>query len=292
MDYGNTINRAVKLVWEKKYLIVLGILAALGSGAGGGGGGGGGGGDNGQSGAFAPMSGEMTALVIAMIVAVVCVALLIGLAFFVISAVARGGLIAGVNDEESGIKSSFGQAWRAGWQKAGRLIGIGILPGIPGILLLLVVLFGLVAYGGMAALVGEGFPSRFLGPELGITLAVVACVLLPVVLVLSILRTFAERACMLEDLGVIASYRRGWEVLSANLGEALLLFLLQLGIGLLLGIVLFLPGILIALCCFLWPLLFIAQGYVTAAVSALWTLAWRQWTGQELKFVEKAPVGL
>lgn len=299
MDYGKTISRAVNVVMENKYLIALGILVALGSGTFGGSGSGiewseGGGNGNGQpfgGGTFPNMGGEETALIAGGIILIMCVVLFVALAFWAVSTIARGGLVAAVNDIEMGAKSSFGEAWRAGWQKAGRLLGIGILPGIPGILLMFVVVLGFIGYGSVAMVTGGSDFSRLGMSELGIMLGVTACLLVPIALILSILRTFAERACMLEDLGVIESYRRGWEVLRENMGEAVMLFLIQIGISILLGLVLFVPGIIVALCCLLWPLLFIFQGFVSAAVSALWTLAWREWTGAAPKMMEKAPVG-
>jgi hypothetical protein len=96
---------------------------------------------------------------------------------------------------------------------------------------------------------------------------------------------------MLEDLGVIDSYRRGTSVLKANLGEAIILFLLQIAIFIALGILLFVPGIIIAVCCCLWPLLLLVQGFISAFLSALWTLAWRTWTGEPL-IVEKSPAAI
>jgi hypothetical protein len=84
---------------------------------------------------------------------------------------------------------------------------------------------------------------------------------------------------MLEDMPVLASYRRGWGVLSANLGPAVILFVIQLAIGLGLAIVLFLPGIIMILCCILWPLFLLIQGTISAYFSTMWTLAWREWTG-------------
>jgi hypothetical protein len=108
-------------------------------------------------------------------------------------------------------------------------------------------------------------------------LLVLACVLVPVGFVLSLLRTFANRACMLEDRGVLASYQRGLEVLGANLGPVLILFLLQIAISIAGGIILFVPGILTALCCLLWPLLLLVRAAFAAYYSSLWTLAWREW---------------
>jgi hypothetical protein len=106
-----------------------------------------------------------------------------------------------------------------------------------------------------------------------------ACIFVPIALVLNLLQAFANRACMLEDLGVIASYRRGLNVLVQNLGPAVVLFLLQIVIGAVLAVVLFLPGLVMVICCILWPLLLLIRGTISAYFSTMWTLAWREWTG-------------
>lgn len=297
MEYGKILERAANIVLQNKFLILLGILAALGSGSlgsgGGGGGGGNGGNGNGQPfgepGQFPEFDPEIAGLAIGAIIVVLCVVVLVGIALWVISTVARGGLIAGVDAIESGEKSSFGQAWRAGWQKVWTLLGIGFLPALPGFLLFVGGVFALGTYGGILALFGEEFAGPLGMAELGILGALLACVVVPIVLVLTILRNFAERACMLEDLGVIDAYRRGASVLMANLGEALILFVLQIAIFVVLGILLFLPGMILVLCCLLWPLLLVIQGAISAFVSALWTLAWRTWTAKP-PLAEKAPV--
>jgi hypothetical protein len=100
-------------------------------------------------------------------------------------------------------------------------------------------------------------------------------------LVLGLLRTFANRACMLEDLGVFAAYKRGTAVLFDNIGPALVLFLIQIAINIGIGIAMILPGIIMALCCLLWPVLILIQGVIAAYFSTLWTLAWREWTGSK-----------
>jgi hypothetical protein len=286
MEYGKIVNRSVNIVWQNKFLIVMGILAALGSGSPGGGSGDGNG--NGELGQFPELSDEIAALAAGAIIALICLALFVAIVLWAISTIARGGLIASVDTIESGEKSSFRHSWGAGWHRAWTLLGIGILPAIPGLFLFVIGLLALGAYGGIFALFGEDFGSQLGAAGIGGTIVVLACIVVPIVLVLSILRNFAERACMLEDLGVIDSYRRGTSVLMANLGEAIILFLLQLVIFIGLGILLFLPGLLLALCCFLWPLLLVVQGAITAFVSSLWTLAWRTWTG-EPPIVEKAP---
>lgn len=294
MEYGKILNRSVNIVWQNKFLIILGILASLASGSFPSGGGGGGGNGNGQPfgepGQIPEFREEIAGLAIGVIIALVCVVIIIGLVLWVISTIARGGLIAGVDTIESGEKSSFTQAWRAGWNRAWTLLGIGILPAIPGLILFVVGLLALGAYGGMFALFGEEFATMG-AATLGILVALFLCIAIPIILVLSILRNFAERACMLEDLGVIDSYRRGTSVLTANLGEAIILFLLQIVIFIVLGVLFLLPGLIFILCCCLWPLLLLLHGAITAFVSSIWTLAWRTWTG-EPPMVEKAPAAV
>ena len=107
-------------------------------------------------------------------------------------------------------------------------------------------------------------------------------ILLPITLILSLLRNFANRACMLEDLGVLEAYRRGFEVLGDNFGPAVVVFLIQIALSIGIGVMMLIPGILIALCCLLWPLLLLVQGAFSAYYSTLWTLAWREWTGMAL----------
>lgn len=293
MSYGDIVNRSVHIVWQNKFLILLGILASLGGGSfgGGGGGGAGNGGSSGDLGQFGDMADEFAALALGLLVALVCVIAIVGLVLWAISTIARGGLIAGVDAIESGEKSSFRQAWSAGWGRAGTLLGIGILPALPGLVLFVAGVMALGAYGGIVALVGEELDAITGTAGIGLTLGLLTCIVVPVVLVLSIVRNFAERACMLENLGVIDSYRRGLAVLQGNLGEAVLLFLLQIAIFLVLGIALFIPGIIVVICCFLWPLLLIAQGAGSAFVSSLWTLAWRNWTGKS-QILEKSPAEL
>jgi hypothetical protein len=290
MEYGNLLNRSVNIVWQNKFLILVGFLAALGSGSFGGGGGGGFGNGNGDLGQFPELEEGIAALAAGLIVALVCVVLIVGIVLWAISTIARGGLIASVDTIESGEKSSFRHSWSAGWQKAWTLLGIGLLPAIPGLILFVVGLLAFGAYGGIFALFDEEF-AQFTAVGLGITIALFACILVPIMLVLSILRNFAERACMLENLGVIDAYRRGTSVLRANLGEAIILFLLQIVIFIVLGVLFLLGGFILVLCCFLWPLLLVVQGFISAFVSALWTLAWRTWTG-EPPMVEKAPAAV
>ncbi|MGD8623144.1 MAG: hypothetical protein PVJ34_01290, partial [Anaerolineae bacterium] len=200
--------------------------------------------------------------------------LLVVLVLWVISTLARGGLIWGAAAADGGQSSSFSQAWRAGWQRGWTLLGIAIVPALPGLLLLLLGGLGFLAYTSNVS-TGTGVPV--LGNMVLIGGAL-ACLILPLALVLELLRAFANRACMLEGLGVVDAYRRGIGVLTDNLGSALVLFLIQVAVTVVMFILLIVPGAILALCCLFWPLLALLQGAVTAYFSTMWTLAWRRWT--------------
>jgi len=282
MDYGKILSRAWDIIWGHKYLILLGVLAGLGSGAGGGSGAATGTGfrfdlpapdefripEFPAPGVIPPVVGVI-GIIVALIIVVVAVAL------WVVAIISRGGLIASVDTIDGGGLSSFGQAWEAGWRKGWRLVGIALLPAIPVILLvILAVLAALALY-----LPAPAAAARANVSILAVIAGVLACILVPVAVILGVLEAMANRACMLEDTGVLGSYRRGARVVLDNFGSAFVLFLIQIAIGIGIAIVGILPSILLAVCCVLWPLLILIQGAITAYFSTMWTLAWRRWTG-------------
>jgi hypothetical protein len=288
MDYGSILKRAWNIIWEHKWLILLGVLVALGSSSGG---------SPGNANVnYTFDEGDLEfnmpewnipdffegygvpALAVILALLFISLAVVFGIALWVVATISRGGLIAGVSTIDGGGASSFGTAWNAGWRKGWRLLGIGILPAIPGFFLLIAGIGSLGAFAGFYGLFGER--SVWVpGVGIGVLLAVLVCVMAPIALVLSLLRTFANRACVLEDLGVIASYRRGLSVLVENIGPAIILFLLQIVISVVLWVAMILPGLAMALCCILWPVLLLIRGAIAAYFSTMWTLAWREWTG-------------
>jgi hypothetical protein len=289
MDYGSILTRAWNIIWDNKWLILLGVIVALGSSNGGGAWRGGNINldpdqwdfDFDQPEWDIPDFGEDFAVpALAIIAALVfaSLAVVVGIALWVVATIARGGLIAGASTIDEGSASSFGAAWNAGWRKGWRLLGIGVVPAIPGLIMLITGLGALGVFAGAYGYLGDRV-AWAPGVGIGVVLVILACILLPIALVLSLLRTFANRACMLEDLGVIASYRRGLNVLVENIGPVLILFLLQIVIGAVLGVMMILPGLIMVLCCILWPLLILIRGAIAAYFSTMWTLAWREWTG-------------
>jgi hypothetical protein len=298
MDYGKVLKRAWEITWRYKILWILGLLASLGQG-------GGGGGSSNYRFSSSDWEGwqvkpEITGAVIAAIVGVACLAILIGIALWVVSVIARGGLIAGVQQVEDEGGTKFGQAWRVGRKRFWTLFGINVLVAVP------VILMWLIFAGALAAsIIGivegseESNPLAALGVG-GIGCAGLFCCLAIIISwLLSLIQTYAERAAVLEGLGWIDSFKRGWQVLKANVGPTLIFWVIFLVIGLVVGGVV-LAGVMAVALPIIgavtsattdvggWVLVPICGGALIAAIlgaligsvvntftSATWTLAYR-----------------
>ncbi len=296
MAYQAILRRALDILLEHKYLIGLGVLIALGNGGGNNSGSAYtfGGDDPTQTGEGMPLpdalsgfspdlwsSPDAWVLPAVIIGLLLLLGIVIGIVIFVLSSVAQGGLAAGVDTIEEGGDSSFGQAWAMGWERLWSLLGINFVPAIPVLIGALLLLVSVGTTIGFSTLLDTGTWSDAIvgaGIFLSVTLM---CILVPLTLGLSLLRTFAVRACMLEGLGVFDSYGRGWRVATSNLGPAIIFFLIQIALSILLGIFLFVPGVLSAFCCLLWPVFLLIGGAAAAYFSTMWTLVWRAWTGAE-----------
>ncbi|MGB2910354.1 MAG: hypothetical protein WBB55_07225, partial [Anaerolineales bacterium] len=249
MDYGKVLGRAWEITWRWKVLWILGFLASLGSG------GGGGGGSNaytGNGGDFnidkwtqgIPPGDFLPAVsgIIGIIIAVVCVLFIIFIALWVVSVIARGGLIAGVQQVEDEGSTTFRTAWVAGRKKFWTLFGLGILAAIPMIILIFagIILLGL----GIAAAVGAMDISETAGIA-GIVMisllcgGFLCCGMIILGIVLEQIRVYGERAAILEDLGWINAFKRGWQVLKENLGPTIIFWLIFLAIGIVIFVISF-----------------------------------------------------
>lgn len=137
MDFGATLSRAFNIVLKHRALWVLGFLASLTGGVSGAG--------NALSNLsslsiqipigpsaevlpeverfFGPTTREPE-LIVGALCGLVCVVLLVSLALWVISVIAQGGLIGGVQQVEEQGNTTFGQAWSIGARNFWRLFGL------------------------------------------------------------------------------------------------------------------------------------------------------------------------
>jgi hypothetical protein len=303
MDYSGILTRAWNIVWNNKFMILLGILVVLG--------GGGGGNTNTSNYNFSngdnpfrnlsPNSpnfpfdsrpfqqlGQQAGLIWAIVSIAVCIGLLIALVLMFLARIADGGLVYSANTAEGGGTTTLGQAWGAAWEKATTLVGIGIVGALPGLIFLILYIAAFFALGGMK-LFGDLInnsrsfddPSVLFGRFMPMIVAfcAISCPAFLVGVAMRLLVMLADRAAMLENKDMVEAFGRGWEILTTNIGQVLLLGLIQIGMGIGIGIVLAVPAFIMTICCILLPLLWVVGGAIQAYFSTVWTLAWRQWAG-------------
>jgi hypothetical protein len=219
---------------------------------------------------------------------------------------ARGGLIAAVAQIEDEGSTTLGRAWAVGQRRFWTLFGISVLMLIPVIILVVLAVASAAAVFLPWFTVTNAAANE--APRTGLAVAAVAffcCLVCGGVLaglILEQIRTYAERAAILEGLNWTAAFGRGWRVLRDNIGPTLILWLIFLVLAIAFGIV-----TLIILSPLLLPfaalsaqnqngsafwVLFCGAGLVALVVgaivnsvvqvftSATWTLTYRALTGR------------
>ena len=248
MDYGNLLKRAWHIVWNNKFMFVLGFLAALGSG---GGSGSGGNSNFSSSGSnnfnlppeFAANIERYWAEFAGVVIALVCFFVILGIIFWLVSLVGQTGLISSAARIDAGEDVTLGEAFAEGTAKLGKMIGLNLVLYGP------FMLFGLIAFGVIGALVGPAVFAEMAGSggnmdsiagAIGgfmVCFGILACLLVPLGILVNIIYPFAQRGLILQGHGVIDSIRHGWKVVRENAGDVVLLIILFLVIGFVFGIV-------------------------------------------------------
>jgi len=313
MDYGRVLSRAWEITWRWKVLWILGFLASLTKASSGG-----------SNSGYEYSGSEWGSTygpyippgVVAALIGIGCLAFILAIALWVVSVIARGGLIAGVQQVEEEGSTRFGQAWRAGAGRFWTLFGLSFLTALP---VFILVMIGI----GVLILITLGTVGVFNTSEaLGITGiiasilcgGVICCAAIIFAIVLNQIRVYGERAAILEGMGWIDAFKRGWQVLKENLVPTLIFWVIFLMIGLVLGSLIFaavlafgvpfglftaygsakLGGWMVApVCCggLLVMIVFaLMASIVETFTSATWTLAYRELTGLAAAPVEEPSV--
>jgi hypothetical protein len=243
MDYGQLLRDAWDVVWRNKFLWILGFLAALGTGVG----------SSGNNFSYnvnadeiPPAFGQRVDIFLAhfapLLIGLMCLAVFIGIFFWLVRLTAQAGLITAVGRLHGGEKVTLVQALRSGVGKLGRMIGIYLILYGPFLLLALILAVLVLVLVGTA--IGFQFAdmSQALEPvlaSLGIGVAcltLVLCALVPLLVVATIFLPFAQRAAVLEDYGVTGSLRRAWWVIKNNPADVIILVLMFVVIGIVYGV--------------------------------------------------------
>lgn len=237
-NFGEILTRAWKITWKYKVLWIFGILASCSQGGGGGGGGGNTGFQTGISDQNLPPAlrhfGYQMENFAEWALDNWWIFIVIGLVFLLLIAVGiflgtigRIGLIKGSYKAEQEEPESlvFGELFSTSMPYFWRVFGLSFLIGLAFLLLLI----PLVVFGALTA--GIGF----------LCLLPLICLLIPVGWVVTVIIEQANRAIVLEDLGIVDALKRAWEIVRSNVGPLLIMSLILFGIGLVAGIIIALP---------------------------------------------------
>jgi hypothetical protein len=308
MNYGDLIREAFRITLHNRYLWFFGFFAGgtgtnfIGNVPSGGG--------NfnfddfqrsgaGLSGLTAQVGQGLSETVL--IFGIVVIALLIALFFFILVIISQGALADSVAAIDRGQGRRFGSAFRSGLNNFWRVLGY--------IVVFLLVALGLLVVIAIpvALLIGGTFAAtQSTGVRISVAVVVgfLAVLLLIVVFIpLYIIGQYALRDIVVRRERVLGSVGSGYSLFRHNIGRSLLLWLIQLGLSigvgiafilvvLIAGLVLFIPTIALAVAgsstgawiaggiagLILLPLLLVAAGAIGTFFHAYWTLAYLRLT--------------
>ncbi len=290
MDFGFVLRRSWELIWKNKVLWIFGILASCSTG-----GANFGGGFNGQMGSgdtqfrpeqFEQWSHDFETFVNqggwAIIFAVFCAVILIGLLFWVIGIFGKVGLIKGILKADAGSALSFRPLASESWGMLGSALGLNlVLILIPLAALFVGILFSLLTF--------------------GIGLICLVCLGIPLAIAYSVYTELANVALVREQRGVGAALSSAWELIRTQFAPLAGMAVVLIVGGFVVGLILLLPfaavalpailsfardpntvggGLLISgiLFLILLPFYFIATGIIQSYLHSAWTLTFLQLT--------------
>ncbi len=243
IDYGKIIVDSLRLVWKHKFLWFFGLFAGGASSFGGYNGNFSSdfsSNDNGKGQSGTPR--EITDWVNAhwqLLIFLVAAAVIVGLLLWLWSIVCRGAVVGSVRDFRSGRPISFSSAFARGRESFWRLlqfdlflilifIGLGII--FAAFVLFVILMAAAAGTAGIVILLVLGlWLLTFFGFGLGY-LACCSIWFLPVIF-LGIIVNFANRAVILEGDRPVAALKRSWHLITNNLSQSLIMFLISVGLS-------------------------------------------------------------
>ena len=204
--------------------------------------------------------------VVLFVVLATTLVLLVVTVWLVLYAISRGALAESVAARDRGEARRFSSAWRAGLSSFWRVIGqVTIISLFWFGLTLVIFALGALLFVGISAAT-ESIAVKVLAGALGTLLLLP--LLAAIFVVLLVISQFALRALVLGGEGVFASIGTGYRLFRTNTGTSLLLLLIQVGIALAVGGVVFatisLAGLLLSV-----PVTFLSSSGLGAASTAV-----------------------
>lgn len=223
------MKKSAAIVWQNKFLWWFGLLIALGSpgsfnfsGS-----------DNQmeKSGQFVNVLKDHWQAALAAALALFA----LGIILYLLSLIAKAGLIKSVYKINLGRKTTFKEGWREGKKYLGKLFLLGILTGI-----VIIVVFLVLATPAVYLFIIKSWISAVI-----LTLLAVA-IFIPLAFVIAVTEILAEYYIVLSNLKVWSAVEAGYNLLIKNISKNIIFSLLMLAAGMIFGLFL-LPLIVLAL---------------------------------------------
>jgi hypothetical protein len=243
MDHIRILRRAFEITRFYRALWVFGILVALTTSRGGGNGGGNGGSSNGPTPGQPPnfpdfqwppaIPQDVLNTIVAVGVAVVCLLVLVGIAFAILHYLSQTSLIRMVNGYEStGERVSVRQGFRLGWSRgAFRTWLADLLFFIVGFTITILLL--LLAAAPLLLWLTRDRTAGIVGTVIAIGLAMLVILVLVIVgTAISMWTQMIRREIVLGGKGVLEGIAGGWRMLTRHLGDVIIMGLILFGVGL------------------------------------------------------------
>lgn len=297
MDYGRIIRRALEITWRYKVLWIFALLVTLFGGFQGG--------NSGLSstsntirydvnsgdiqrwwnglpggpfgGINAPNWGAILGAIAGVLAVLVIIALILTIVGIIVRYTSMGAMIGMVDEVERGGDTSFRSGLSRGWSRFLRLFAINLLLGVATFIALIPMFVALIL--GVGLIVGPVVAMTSGGralPPMGVLwIIIVALAMLALIIVYAIaltglvtlLREYAFRACVIERRGVFDSLGMAWRLFRTRFGDSLLLWLFMVGINLAIGVVT-IPLVLLGIGSIVVPALLVG-GATRSVVGAL-----------------------
>ena len=303
-NFGEVLTRAWQIIWKHKVLWVFGILASCGRGGAGNGGGGSNTGYNYSSSDLPPQVlhwfqniAENWQTFLAVGIGIICT---IWVLVIFLSTVGRIGLIRGTAQADAEAESIiFGQLFSESMPYFWRMFGLALIVAVPILIVVGTLFAGIMVF---AISVSGGNDAGIFG-VIGMIPILIGCMCLfiPIMFVIGIIIRQAQNAIVLEDMAVLPSISRGWEVFRTNLGPVFVMAIILAIIGFVVGLVIaipvflvvfptviafvlgqgqsFTPLIFMGICmCIYIPVALVLQGILTSYTESAWTLTYMRLT--------------
>lgn len=222
IPFVEILKEAARIVWRNRFLLWFGLLIALGSP-----------GSFNISGNEEHFGGKGEAarnffethwqIVAAFAVILLAIAIIL----FLISLIAKAGLVKSVNLISQGKKTSFKEGWHSGKKYMGKLFGLAVLFFLATFVVVIVLAIPVVYL-----VVAKSWASAVLVGLLAVA------IFIPLIFVFILTKAYAEFYVILSDLRIRGAIESGYNLLLKNIGNSLVFALLLFAVGLATAIVL------------------------------------------------------